>query len=54
LYRRVAEVLGDKFADIAAAEPEVLAYHFTQGALDGPAIEWWGRAGDQALRRSEY
>jgi class 3 adenylate cyclase/predicted ATPase len=52
LHRRVAEVLRDKFADIAAAEPEVLAYHFTQGALDGPAIEWWGKAGDQALRRS--
>src|SRR5262249_45814651 len=52
LHRRIAEVLRDKFANIAAAEPEVLAHHFTQGALDGPAIEWWGRAGDQALRRS--
>ena len=52
LHRRVAEVVRDKFADIAAAEPEVLAHHFTQGALDGPAIEWWGRAGEQALRRS--
>ena len=52
LHRRVGGVLRDKFADIAAAEPEVLAYHFTQGELDGPAVEWWGKAGDQALRRS--
>jgi class 3 adenylate cyclase/predicted ATPase len=52
LHRRIAEVLRDKFANIGAAEPEVLAHHFTQGALDGPAVEWWGRAGDQALRRS--
>jgi hypothetical protein len=31
-----------------------LAYHFTQAGLDEPAIEWWGKAGDQALHRSAY
>jgi predicted ATPase len=35
-------------------EPEVIAHHFTQGGLDDFAIEWWGRAGDQALRRSAF
>jgi class 3 adenylate cyclase/predicted ATPase len=54
LHRRVAEILRDRFADTAAAEPEALAYHFTQAGLTEAAIEWWGKAGDQALRRSAF
>jgi class 3 adenylate cyclase/predicted ATPase len=54
LHRRVAEILRDRFSDTAAAEPEVLAHHFTQAALTDAAIEWWGKAGDQALRRSAF
>ena len=38
----------------ATAEPEVIAHHFTQAGLDDLAIEWWGKAGDQALRRSAF
>ena len=38
----------------AAAEPEVLAHHFTQAGMTDAAIEWWGKAGDQALRRSAF
>ena len=54
LHRVVAEILRDEFPAIAAAEPEVLAHHFTQAGLDDAAIEWWGKAGDQALRRSAF
>jgi predicted ATPase len=54
LHGRVAEILRDHFSDTAAAEPEVLAHHFTQAALTDAAIEWWGKAGDQALRRSAF
>jgi hypothetical protein len=46
--------LRDRFTDKAAAEPEVLAHHFTQAGLTDAAIDWWGRAGDQALRRSAF
>ena len=49
LHRRAAEALLD-----ANAEPEAIAHHFTQAGLDDPAIEWWGKAGDQALRRSAF
>ena len=52
LHRRVAEILRDRFAATAAAEPEALAYHFTQAGMTDAAIEWWGKAGDHALRRS--
>ena len=54
LHRRVAEILRDRFAATAAAEPEALAHHFTQAGLTDAAIEWWGKAGDQALRRSAF
>ena len=54
LHRRIAETLRDRFADKAAAEPEVLAHHFTQARLTDAAIEWWGKAGDQALSRSAF
>jgi class 3 adenylate cyclase/predicted ATPase len=53
LHRRAAELLRDD-PERAAAEPEVIGRHFTQGAVDDLAIEWWGKAGDQALRRSAF
>jgi predicted ATPase len=49
LHRRAAEALRE-----ANAEPEALAHHFTEAGLDDLAIEWWGKAGDQALRRSAF
>jgi len=54
LHRQIADVLRGEFAAVAAAEPELVAHHLTQAGLDEPAIEWWGKAGDQALRRSAY
>jgi class 3 adenylate cyclase/predicted ATPase len=54
LHRRAAETLRDQFADRAASQPEMLAHHFTQAGLTDSAIEYWGKAGDQALRRSAF
>jgi class 3 adenylate cyclase/predicted ATPase len=50
LHARAAEILGES----ASPEPEAIAHHFTQAGLDDLAIEWWGKAGDQALRRSAF
>ena len=52
LHRRVGETLRDKFAGTAAAEPELLAHHFTQAGMTEAAIEWWGKAGQRSLERS--
>ena len=52
LHRRVAEALRDNLAATAAAEPELLAHHFTQAGLTEAAIEWWGQAGQRSLERS--
>jgi predicted ATPase len=52
LHRRLGEALRDKFASTAAAEPELLAHHFTQAGLTEAAIEWLGKAGQRSLERS--
>jgi class 3 adenylate cyclase/tetratricopeptide (TPR) repeat protein len=54
LHRHIADALRREFPAAMAAEPEVVAHHLTQAGLDEAAIEWWGRAGDQALRRSAF
>jgi len=54
MHRHIADALRGEFAAIAAAEPELVAHHLTQAGLDEPAIEWWGKAGDQALHRSAF
>ena len=51
LHRRIAEALRDNAAT-AAAEPELLAYHFTQAGMTEAAIEWWGKAGQRSFESS--
>src|SRR4029077_13408529 len=52
LHHSVAEALLDQSPTTAAAEPELLAHHFTQAGLTEAAIEWWGKAGQRSLERS--
>jgi tetratricopeptide (TPR) repeat protein len=54
LHRQIADALRGEFPAVAAAEPELVAHHLTQAGLDEPGIEGWGKAGDQALRRSAF
>jgi class 3 adenylate cyclase/predicted ATPase len=51
LHRRIGEALLDNLA-ATAAEPELMAHHFTQAGLTEAAIEWWGKAGQRSLERS--
>ena len=53
-HRQIAEILRDKFPEQANAEPEIVAHHFTQADLPRLAVDWWGKAGELALRRSAY
>src|SRR5262249_8282965 len=52
LPRRTGEVLRDQFAATAAAEPELLAHHFTQAGMTEAALEWWRTAGQRSLARA--
>ncbi len=54
IHLRIAEVLRDRFVNVIAAEPEVLAHHFTQAGASVAAVEWWSKAGDLAFRRAAF
>ncbi len=38
----------------AQSEPEAIARHFTAAGARDLAIDWWGNAGEEALRRSAF
>ena len=52
LHARIASVLEQSFPETVGAEPEVLAQHCTEAGLIERAVEYWQRAGQQALARS--
>jgi predicted ATPase len=54
LHGHIARTLEERYPDIVAAEPEILAYHLTEAGLIAPAIDYWRRAGEHSLTRSAY
>jgi class 3 adenylate cyclase/predicted ATPase/ABC-type transport system involved in cytochrome c biogenesis ATPase subunit len=52
LHGQIARTLEQKFADIVASQPEIVAHHFTEAGLVEPAIDYWLKAGQHAARRS--
>jgi predicted ATPase len=48
----IAGVLETRFPDTVETEPELLAQHCTEAGLVDQAVEYWQRAGQQALARS--
>jgi predicted ATPase/class 3 adenylate cyclase len=53
-HQRIAEGLAERFPETAERQPELLAHHFTAAGLNGPAVEYWRRAGQAAIERSAY
>ena len=52
LHTRVAEALQERFPEVAATTPEVLADHFTEAGQGRQAVAYWLRAGQRAAERS--
>jgi class 3 adenylate cyclase/tetratricopeptide (TPR) repeat protein len=52
LHGQIARALDEKFPDVVASEPEIVARHFTEAGLVTPAIDYWLKAGNLALSRS--
>ena len=52
LHARIAQVLEARFAEVVAAQPEIVAHHYTNAGLAQVAIEWWRKAGEIAIKRS--
>jgi predicted ATPase len=52
LHGQIARALEERFVDIVASQPEIVAHHFTEAGLAEPAFDYWLKAGQQAARRS--
>ena len=52
LHARIAGTLEEKFTERVQLEPELLAYHFEQAGLAGPAVEYRHRAARRDAERS--
>jgi predicted ATPase len=52
LHARIASALEDRFPEIVAAQPALLAHHCSEAGLTEQAIAYWLAAGRQALARS--
>jgi hypothetical protein len=52
LHARIVATLEDRFPEIVAAQPALLAHHCAEAGLDEPAVTYWLAAGRQAWARS--
>jgi class 3 adenylate cyclase/predicted ATPase/ABC-type transport system involved in cytochrome c biogenesis ATPase subunit len=52
LHARIAKALESRFAERVTLEPELLALHYEQAGLAGPAVEYWFRAARRDAERS--
>ncbi len=52
LHGRIARTLEERFPDVVASQPEIVAHHFTEAGLVERASDYWLKAGQQAARRS--
>jgi predicted ATPase len=50
-HGRIGAVLEQRFPDSSAAQPELLAHHFTEGGVLPRAVAYWERAGERAQQR---
>jgi class 3 adenylate cyclase/predicted ATPase len=54
LHAAIAKALTESFSETRESQPEIVAHHYTESGLTEAAVEWWGKAGDRAMRSSAY
>ena len=50
-HQRIAQVLEARFPETVAAQPELVAHHYTEAGLSAQALPYWQRAGQRAIAR---
>jgi DNA-binding winged helix-turn-helix (wHTH) protein/class 3 adenylate cyclase len=53
-HQQIAQVVEERFPEIAATQPEWLAHHYMAAGLSAQAIPYWQRAGQHASNRSAH
>ena len=51
-HQLIAQVIEERFPNISATQPELLARHYDEAGSPAQAVEYWIRAGEQATRES--
>src|SRR5262249_32322446 len=51
-HRAVVRLSEERFPELVAARPELLAHHATEGELVEKAVAYWQRAGQRSVERS--
>jgi predicted ATPase len=54
LHSQIARTFEERYPDIVATEPEIVAHHFTEAGLIEPAVGYSRRAGERFLGRSAF
>jgi class 3 adenylate cyclase/predicted ATPase len=54
LHARIADTIERQFPDIAEAQPDLLARHYTEARLTDKAAVLWGKAGLRSVERSAF
>lgn len=54
LHERIAETLSGKFQELVAAEPQLLAHHFTRAGFFEQAIPHWISAGQRSAEMASH
>jgi hypothetical protein len=52
IHKQIASTMEREYPELASAEPEVLAHHYTEANLPEKAVHYWQRAGQAAIERS--
>jgi len=51
-HQQIAQALEERFPEMAQAQPEIVAHHYTAAGLNQQAVPYWLKAGQQAFQRS--
>jgi predicted ATPase len=54
LHARIAQILEQRYSDIGARHPELLAHHYLSAGLEDHAKRYWSLAGRLALANANY
>ena len=52
IHAWIAKVLESRFRDAVELQPELIGHHYAEAGLAEPAISYWRRAAERALRQS--
>jgi class 3 adenylate cyclase/tetratricopeptide (TPR) repeat protein len=53
-HRCIADVIASKFANIATAQPDLLAHHYDAAGIFDQALGYWLQAGQRSIGRSAH